>query len=355
MAVFSWIGQELALTSAALTVRVQTLSPNDNGALIYDAFFPRRDVDSVKLRYISNLDYRPVADRREWDARGRYVPLQLPKLSDIELVPVESYFKLGEREIQELSERTFGNMEEFRRIVSADIPARTDLLANSNYRRLEVDAFTAWANGNIVARNPLTNTTQTVSFGFASNRYTTATPWTGGAGGNAYANFVAWLRTSIDLVGPIQGAMMRLSTFLAIQANAPNPMSYNASIPATRGVVEDRIRQELGTDFQFYINEKTADVFTNAGLTVARTKLWPANKVAVVPAGEVVGDMAFAPVARAMELARNSSGESGIDVRGMTVYNDADENAGRQLTVECQVNAIPIPIEARLSVIDAGI
>jgi hypothetical protein len=65
--------------------------------------------------------------------------------------------------------------------------------------------------------------------------------------------------------------------------------------------------------------------------------------------------MAFAPVARAMELARNSSGESGIDVRGMTVYNDADENAGRQLTVECQVNAIPIPIEARLSVIDAGI
>lgn len=354
MAVFSWIGQELALTAAALTVRVQTLSPNDNGKLIYDAFFPRRDVDSVKLRYITNLDYRPVADRREWNARGRYIPLQLPKLSDIEMVPIEAYFKLEEREIQELTERTFGNMDEFRRIVAADIPNRTDMLANANYRRLEVDCFTAWANGSIVARNPLTNTTQTVSFGFAANRYTVATPWTGGSAGNAYANFLAWLRTSIDLVGPIQGAMLRLSTVLAIQANAPNPMSYNAAVPATRAVVEDRIRQELGTDFQFYVNEKMADLFTNAGLTYTRSKLWPANIVAVVPAGEVVGDSAFAPVARAFELARDNS-DAGIDVRGQTVYQDTDENGGRTLTVEAQINAVPIPIENRLSVINAGI
>lgn len=343
MPLFDWIEQEQNLTPAALTVRAQAIPVNDQALLLWDVLMPRRDVDSVRLRNITTAIYRPTADRREWNARGRAIPLVTPKLDDIEMTPIETYFKLGEREIQELMERTVGNQELFRQLVGVDIPTRTDGLALANYRRLELDMTTAWVLGQITARNPIGGETVTMSFGYDAGRYQTLAGWTGGQGGTAYANFISWLRDAQTMVGPIAGVMLRLSTRLAIQQSAPNPFSYNPNVQMNRAQLTERIQDDLGTDFQFVENERTIDVFPDGGTQTVRTKVWPQGAIAVIPSDGTVGYTGFAPVGRAFEIAQLDP-DAAIDVRGMTVYRETS-NGGRELTVEAQINALPIPQE----------
>ncbi len=52
------------LTEGALTVSAQATSPNDNGQLLYDVFFPRQDVNSIKLDELVIGNHRPVSSRR---------------------------------------------------------------------------------------------------------------------------------------------------------------------------------------------------------------------------------------------------------------------------------------------------
>lgn len=353
MPYFSWVAQEQELSAAALTVRAQTIPQDDQGRLLWNSFFPRRDVDSIKLNQIAQLDFRPVSDRREWNARGRLIHLRTPNLSEIEMIPVEAYFKVAEREIQELTERTLGNEALFRQIIGASIPDRIDTLAEANFRRIEYEAMRAWALGEITTRNPVTNATETVDFGFDAARYEVAATAWNDAGVNAYDLFLAWLTRAIDLVGPIRGVMLRLATLNAIKADAPNPYSPTATIQMTRAQLAQRIQDELGSEFTFYVNESTVDVYTDGGLATTRTKVWPAEVIAAIPAGETVGYTAFAPVARAFEIARQAP-QAEIDVRGQTAFLEV-ENGGRGLTVECQVNALTIPEEARIATVDAGV
>lgn len=352
MPYFSWVAQEDALTNGVLTVRAQTISPNDQGRLLWDAFFPRKNADSIKLREIAQLDYRPASDRREWNARGRLIALRTPNIAEIEMIPIEAFFKIGEREMQDLFERTMGNEDLFRNVVRPMIPERVDDLASANYRRVEVDAMTAWALGNVTVRNPVTNATGTVSFGFSAARYEVAgTAWNVVA--NAYTAFMAWLGRAVDLVGPITGVVLRQATFNEILLDAPNPFSNVAGIPPTRNQLEQRIQDELGSDFSFFVNENSVDVFTTGGLDVTRAKVWPAQIVAAVPAGEQVGSTYFAPVVRAFEISR-AEPDAEIDVRGQTAFLEA-ENGGRQLTAEVQVNALTVPTEAKVATINAGV
>lgn len=351
MAYFSWLEQMRNLSSVALTVRAQTISPNDQGRLLWDAFFPARDVDSTKLSDILTTDWRPVADRREWNTRGRHIPIQTPSRLDIEFTPIESYFKVEEKEINDLLNRFSGNQELFQRTIGSSIPDRTDMLASANYRRLEVDAFTAWALGQITVKNPQIGGTTTISLGFDSARYTTAgTAWNNGAV-NAYDELLNFVRNATDLVGPIGGVMLRLATFLEIQKDTPNPLS--STVRATRAQVEARIQDELGIPFTFYVNENSLDVFNDGGNDITRTKVWPAQRVAAVPQGERVGSTFRAPVARAWDIA-NATPDAGIDVRGMTVFNEIGGN-GRDLTVECQGNYLGVPNEQLTYVINAGV
>jgi hypothetical protein len=354
MAYFSWLAQERKLTNASLTVRAQAISPNDEGRLLWDAFFPRRDVDSVKIGdVITNIDFRPVADRREWNTRGRMIPLRTPVTGRLEMVPIETFFKVAEREIQELEERTLGNEALFRQIIGATIPDRTDALAQANFRRIEIDAFTAWALGQVTVMDPVRGATSTVSYGFNSARYEVAgTAWNNGAV-NAYNLFLAWLARATDLVGPISGVMLRLATLNEIKNDAPNPFSNVAGIALTRAQLEQRIQDELGSAFQFFVNENTQDIFTDGGIETVRTKVWPTGIIAAVPSGDQVGYTAFAPVARAFEVSR-ATPEAKIDVRGQSVFIETGNN-GRDLTVECQVNAFTVPNENRIAVVNAGV
>lgn len=352
MAFLTWLADDDELSQAALTVRAQAIPPNDQGELIWDIFFPRENVDSVRLKDVTTLDYRPTSDRREWNARGRRIPRLRPNLRDIRIVPIEANDRIDEEEMQYLTESAAGNQQIIRDIVGASIPQRVDLLAGANFRRLEFDAIQAWTAGKITQRNP-ENAAQTVdaSFGFDTARLNTAgTAWND-AGVNAYDLLQAWIVAAEDMVGTIEGAMLRLATLNAILADAPNLPN---SVKMTRSELEDRIQQDKGGPFRLMVNENSIDIFDDGGLAYTRTKVWPAHKIAAIPTGRRIGSTAFAPVIRAMELASQVGMAAGIDVRGQTVFY-AEANDGRELSIEVQVNAMPIPDEQKVYVTDAGV
>jgi hypothetical protein len=349
MADFSWIAEVEELSPAALTVLAQTVDPSDDGQLLWDMFFPRANVDSVDLKDLFTLDDRPAADRREWNARGRFIPILTPEQRLMSIVPIEGYDKIDEYEMQKLEEGTFGTENVIREVIGVRIPDRAERIAMADYRRLEIDAFNAWAKGEIVQRNPQKGNTFTASFGFDTSRYQTASPtWVAAA--NAYDEFLAWVEDGISAVGSIIGVALRRATYKEILADAPDLPN---GVKMTRAQLEDRIQQDLGSPFAFYELEQTVDEFTDGGIATTARKIWPAEQVALVPQGTAVGRSAFAPVRRAMEMARQVPG-AGIDVRGVTIYHEAS-NGGRELTIEGQLNAMPIPNEQKMWVIDAGV
>jgi hypothetical protein len=351
MAFLNWIATADLLSPAILTVREQALPPTDQGDLLWDLFMPRQDVPGVDLYDVYTLDYRPAADRREWNAPGRLIPMPTPSRRLVSIVPIEARDRIDEKEMQRISTAAGGNEAEIRRIIGADLPARVDRLRDSCFRRLEVDFAAAWANGSIVQRNPEdASKTYTASFGFSSSRYLTAgTAWDN-VGVNAYQLLLAWVASAQDLVGPIKGAVMRQATFNAILADAPNLPN---SVPMTRSMLADRVQQDLGQPFEFFINENSVDVFDDGGLTYTRTKVWPAQKVAAVPVSGVVGRTAFAPVVRAQELDAQVP-EAGIDVRGATAYHTL-ANEGKELALSVQINSLPIPDENSMYITNVGV
>lgn len=356
----NWYGQlaEVPTTAAELTVLAQAIDPLDQGDLLQGLFFPRQNVDSITLQDMTLPAIRRYAsDRREWNAKGRYIPYDTPSLSELEMVPIESWFKLGELEMQRLREKFAGNAAQALAAMKNQLPDRAEQLARANLYRIEVDAFKAWATGTIVARNSVTGTAETFSFGFDSGRYQTAgVAWTGGPTGTAYANLLAWVEDAIDEGIAVQGVMLRTSTLEAIRASAPNPFygfQSNASVQATVGQLEQLIQDYLGVGFKFYRNEKTIDVFASGSPVHTNTKLWPATTLAIVPQGDKVGYTAYAPVARAFDMAAAIPAAK-IDVNGQGVFIE-ESNNGKDLTVECQVNAMPIPVETQMWVMNAGI
>jgi hypothetical protein len=356
MADFAWMADEEELSPAALTVRAQALPADDNGSLVWNLFFPRRDVDSVDVEDITVVDDRPTADRREWNARGRLIPIITPETRRLSIVPIEAYDKIEEKEMQKLAETAAlagaDPRSVYRNIIGVRIPDRVDRLAMADYRRLEVDVMQAWSQGTVTQRSPQdASKAYTMSYGFDSGRYETAATAWDDAGVNAYEEFVAWYQDSIDDAGPGAGAVMRRATRDAIVADAPTGIGGETlEIPQ----VEARIRQRLGTDFRFFLLEQTVDVFNDGGTARTRTKIWPSMRVAFVPAGIAVGNAIFAPVKRAMDLVGQVGKPAGIDVRGVTVYYE-EANLGRELTIEAQLNAAPAPNESLIRVINAGV
>lgn len=351
---FTWMQAEEDLTAAALTIRAQMVDPTDRGLLMWDAFMPRRDVEMTKLSSLTTRNIRITTDRREWNSRGRYINLVTPPRKELEWIPVEGYFRLEEKEINDLMNEVRGNQALFRRIIKVRIPDRTLELVAANWRRVELDVFEAWTLGRITAMNPQTGVTFQTSYGFDANRYQTAATAWNDASLNAYNELLAWLQDAYEAVGPYEGVMLRLASRAAILADAPNPMAGAiAGLKPTLAQVEERIRDETGRDFRFMVNENTVETYVDAGITRQTVKIWPAEKVALVPAGFRVGTTAFAPVVRAYDIS-NQAPDAGVDIRGQTVYHEV-ANGGRDITVEAQFNPMPDPDENKLYVIDIGV
>jgi hypothetical protein len=352
----NWLDQEALLSSAALTVRAQAINVNDRGLFYHPFLFPRVDARSVKISEITSLDLRMAADRREWNTRGRQIPLVMPGTKEIEMIPVESYFKVEEREMQAILEGANGNEAVFRDIVRPTIGPRTDDLTVANFRRIEIDAMKAWATGTIVVRNPQgSGADKTVSFSFAGSRYVTPTAWnaTPNDANAAYTQLLTQAYNAQTLIGPLSGAVMRLSTWRAVQATAPLASALGQVVPLSRREIERRLSEELGAPFQIIVIEDTHEVFTDGGTARTSVAVWESGRVAFMPAGRPIGNTHYAPVVRAFQLA-SANPSAQIDVRGMTVVREVG-NGGRDLTVECQVNALAIPNEQSLYVVNAQI
>lgn len=352
MATATWQALVDLLDPYEMTIQQQALSPLDRGEmLLWDSFFPRQNVDSVELNHLTTVDYRPTADRREWGARGRYIPLPSPPRRKVSIVPIEGRHKIEEYEMQRLGETGGRNGQQLRDMIGVTIPKRTDMCVESCYRCLEFDAFKAWSTGTIIQRNPENGVTYTASFGFPGARYTTAgTAWSDPSV-NAYTLLLAWITETEDQVGPIKGVMLRLATLNAILADAPNLPN---GVQMTRSALEGRLSEDIGKSFQFYVNETTVQIFDDGGTARTSTKVWPTQTIAAVPQDGRIGNTAFAPVIRAMELQANTGDPSGIDVRGVTVYYESAQG-GRELTIEAQLNALPVPDEQRVKVTNVGV
>ncbi|MES2462916.1 MAG: major capsid protein, partial [Armatimonadota bacterium] len=349
--IFAALLQIAAISSASLTVRAQTVSPNDDGRLRWDQFLPRADVNSINLGEVLLPNSRPTADRRAWNAKGRRIPREMPSFRELEMVPIEAEDVIDEYYMQKLFERYDGNTQSILNRLQLDLPGTSLRLAASVYRRVEVDTFSALTTGIVTVRNPQDATkTYTASYGFDAARYETApTAWNDG-GVNAYNLFTEWLSRSVDLIGGVEGVVLRQPTYNAIRADAPTLLNGERR---SRQEMEEDISQETGQPFRFEIMENTVEIFDDGGVTKTITKVFPLEKILAIPPGRVIGSTPFAPVYRAQDIVRTAP-QAGIDVNGVTVYH-IEENDGKSLTTQAQANAIPSPDENKVAVIDAGV
>lgn len=338
------------LSEASLTVLAQTIDPTDTGALKWSIFFPREDVDSVDLDEVTTLDFRPVSGRRAWNSPGRLIPDKTPDFRRITILPVEGYYKWGEYEMQKLRERAGANAARVNEIIGNSIPRKVRQITQANWRRIEVDAFTAWALGTVTVMNPQTGESYVVSFSFDSARMTAAATAWDDPSVNAWNEFLAVMQDAPGFIGPTEGALMDTATMRAIVADGPD---VDGS-PITVGRAVERISDELGRPFSFLLFDDTVEDFTDGGVVTASAPVWAAGRVAAVPAGGRVGQTAFAPVTRAQDLVAELGREAGIEEDGQTVYY-SETNEGKELKVSVQVNPITVPNEQKVFVVDSGI
>lgn len=334
------------LSSVNRTISAQTVNPNDNGTLRYADFFPLASVPTVKVGDITVGRYRPVASRREWNAPGRLIPVKTPSVRDVEIIPIEPYFVIGEKEMQTLEEQSGGNDSVILARIGEGFAERTDQLAAAIYNRVEMDAMGLWANGVLVQDDPQTGKTFSTDFAFGSDRQQTANPaWTSST---AYAEFLAWLKDGVNAVGRIGGVMLSPAKFALIRASVP----LTTGVVASRQYLTDRIIDEIGNDFVFIENSDTLDPFDDGGTATTNTLVWPVNKLAAVPVNGSIGITAKAPVVRAAQLAR-SNADAGIDRNGVVVFYES-LNEGKGLKVSAQANIMSIPNKGQIWTIDVG-
>jgi hypothetical protein len=360
----NYLAQVAALSAGALTVRAQTVNPNDDGMLLWPSMCPRTDVDSTDLTDVFAVENRIATDRREWNAKGRHVPVITPPQRNVSIVPVEGYARINEKEMQKLNEMAMGgtnrvNQQTLVNLIGARLPARVKSIAMGNFRRVELDFFESWVKGTITQRNPQNATqTYTASWAFATSRIQTAgTDWDDGSV-NAWDEFIAWLQDGESYMGAIAGAMMRSPVLAAIRADAPTNLNgVKYSLSDLQKLVADELQSG---EFTFFKNDRTVKVFTDGGDTTTDTYVFPAQYVAAIPASGVVGETAFAPVVRADDVEGFDDGGRGgidlneIDIRGNRVFY-SKENNGKTAEVEVQVNALSIPNEQTLWTIDSGV
>ena len=342
------------ITTAALTVRAQQRALNNPDELRHDVFFPRRDVNSIQLATITTATFRPVADRRPWGGRGRYIPVKPSKAGQLEMLPIEAFFSLTEREMQLLAGANANAVENILTQLGLDIPSRTDGLSDADYRRLELDCFEVWRTGRVAVRDPETEQATLITLVSDATRYVTpGAAWTGGSTGTAYTELVYHARQAKQKMGQVVGAVVRQTTLDAIVASAP--LGANQGFGYTIADIEERLRKELGGQFQFRVEERTLDVFTDSGVGTTEQKVWNGTEVAFIPAGFAVGEAAFAPVLRAQMMVQERAAlKNFADVRGVTVFY-VHGSDGKSLEVQAQLNAMPVLDERKVYVVTAGI
>jgi len=330
------------------TAREQArLDERDMDQLMWSDVFPRTNVNSIRISEMRLPDQRPVASRREWSGSGRRIPVRSPDERTIEMIPIGTEISYEEYEMQRMAEQMNGQQELIADRLRADIPDRIDMHADAAYRRIEVDAHHAWLNGEIRVRNPETGETYTVSLQFDGQRYVSE-DWSGGS--DAYASMLDAIRDADSkLRGGVAGALVTQDILFKMRDDAP---AGEDGRRMTTAELNQAFSGDLGREFTVSVADlRSADVFDGTGTSTTRTPYFDSGKVAFVPQGGQIGTTAFAPIARAFEYANQ---DERISVRDLAVFYIVANN-GKSLTIEPQLNAMPIPLEEFVTVYDTNI
>lgn len=347
-----WIRKMESLTAAALTLLAQqAVPPDDLGELWWSLFFPRVDATSIVISEITDVDFRPTAAHRGWNAPGKKLGIVTPTAKEMTMVPIESYFTLSEYEMQILGRPSGGNRELFKEIIGARILDRVPVLADAAYRSVEIAMWHVWLKGELEAADVEGNK-HVVSLGYNADRYRTAgTAWDDG-GEDAYANLVAFAEAATDFLGAIPvGIVTRKNVMKAIQADAPRPAEA-PNVQLTPTQLTQRLSDDIlnGTGrFTIQVIEDGFDPHNSPATDdYTRTKSFDAGYIAAIPPSQQIGVTHFAEVLRADDIDTNITLE-GTDERGVSIYHFAD-NSGKTLRVEGQLNALSVPAERNVFV-----
>lgn len=344
---FNWLDQIASLTPLNLTIQEATRTAENPLDLRYRAIFPRVATDSVKLSSISAVDFRPIGGRREWNAQGREIPEKLGPARNFEMVPINPTHHIDERMLQLFGES--GVQELLRRGIIGSLETWPQRLADATERQLEVEAFTSWFNGTITVMDPKTGTTVTVSMGFdqATTYPTAGTIWSD-SGQDAYQNFLTALQAAQTKFGSVGAARTRRAVYREIVADAPDgPNGLRPTISS----LQDRVREEGFPDVQIVIDERTYDAWTDGGSATTATNYVPAGKIAFQPASGVVGNTHVAPVVRAYDFL---NGANRSLANGVVIFR-SEKNEGKTLLIEAQQNALVMPDETKVYVVDTSV
>jgi hypothetical protein len=344
---FNWLDQYAALTPLNLTIREAARLAENPLDLRYRAIFPRVNTPSVKLSEITTVDFRPVGGRREWNAQGREIPEKLGPARNFEMVPINPTHHIDERMLQLFGES--GVQELLRRGVIGSLETWPQRLADAAERQLEAEAFEAWYTGQVTVMDPKTGATVTASLGFdqATTYPTAGTAW-GDVGQNAYQNLLAAIQTAQSKMGAVGAMRSRRAVIREIVADAPD--GGNGLRPTVTSL-QDRVREEGFPEFQLVIDERTYDAPTDGGSATSSANYVPAGLIAFQPANGVVGSTYVAPVVRAYDFL---SGSNRSLANGVAIFR-SEKNEGKTLLIEAQENAIVLPTESSVYVVDTGV
>lgn len=342
-------------TARNLTIREQTRlaeNPNENR---WHALFPRRGVNSIKLSELERpLELRLVADRREWNAKGRMAHLEHGPAREMEITPIEMEYVIGERELTLLRES--GIEAILRAGVIRTVDRWATALADYVDNGLEYEAFKGWQTGTIVARDAKTGQTATATLGISPDRYVVededygtleaTTP------GSAWEQFLLRLEESEQFyrTAPAKAVRLRRAMLKLLRQSAAQYYGVEAGTVFTMQDVLDNLADEGYADFQFIVDERTLDRYTGAGFEHEAVKLVEETKLLFQPASGVIGFTPFAPVVRAYDFVGDGEGDI---VRNIGIFL-MEENEGKSLKIQAQANAVPLPDPEAVYVVDAG-
>ena len=337
------------IDAAEVTVREQAYLEQNPEDLRWTSLMPRANKRSIKIASITNSDFRPVADRREWNSTGRYIPMRDVKVEDLEITPIEAFFRYDERFMQLLMGENANRIDLAIEAARAALPARWRELAEACHRRVEIDTFDAARTGIITARDPRTGTVTNLEFIVdAARRQAAGAAWTDE---NAWDNFEAASEDAFDALGGLSGVTITRQLLRMLLRSAPVPVL--AGFRQTKENLQSRMEDVLGTPFMFKVDRRQLDVFDGTGNAYTRTPVWNGTEILFHPPGGVVGEVAHAPVFRAQQMAGIAS-DTTLDQHGVTCFYEV-ENGGRSLKIEAQLNATPVPDEAKIYTYDAGV
>lgn len=344
---FDFLGKVEALSPANLTIREQARLAENPLNLRWRDIFPRVPVNSVKIREISAVDFRPAGGRREWNAQGREVPEILGPIVDAEMVPINPTHHIDERRLQALREPAMllgaQGAELVNRGVLADVDGWATRLADAVDRQTERDAFEAWFKNEITVMDPKTGTTVTVPGPISSSRYVAASG-TFAAATSAYLDFIGYLRDAQATMGSVGAVRMRRARLDEILADAPALSGERMTLAG----LGERIAREGFGNVVIVVDERTYDEFDDGGSAYTTKYYVPLDRIAFQPASGVVGASYMAPVTRAQDF-----GVTGALVKNLqdVVVFHREKNDGKTLMVEAQRNVITLPTEQNVYVV----